>query len=172
MFSKYGLKKPKTPSATTSLGTARAPSAIKPYSALMRKLDETPRADPINAWEAMYRRYPANTDTGRRLRQAVAKTWLRDMDRLSAEVAEREAAAAEITESLARMQAEHELNMQYLVHFGVTLQEQEQLRSILEEVQRDGQLTIREAARRAHEIAQRNGDSSVSDGLSAGGVSI
>jgi hypothetical protein len=131
----------------------------------MRKLDQTPQADPVTAWDRMFQKYPANTETGRRLRQSVAKTWLRDMAAVEAEIQEREAEQAVIADRIARMHAEHELNMQYLVHFGVTLSERETFRSLLDEVVRDGNLTIRDVAKRAHDASQRNGDSSVEGGV-------
>ena len=131
----------------------------------MRKLDQTPQADPVTAWDRMFQKYPANTETGRRLRQSVAKTWLRDIDAAAPEFAARETEHARIAETIQRMQAEHELNMQCLVHFGVTLNEREAFRQLLEVVARDGHLTIREAADRAHEVGQRNGDSSVEGGV-------
>lgn len=138
-----------------------------PYPHRMRRLDEIPHTDPVSAWERLIRRYPSNSDTGRRLRQSVAKTWLRDMDAVATEIAAREVELSAIVNRTTRMQAEHELNMQCLVHFGVTLHERETLRTILEEVSRSGHLTIREAVQRAHVAAQRNGDSFVAGGVSS-----
>jgi len=159
MSSILGFMQRKTSLSPTSYRPVRDRKSAPPYSPGMRKFNELPESDPLKAWDFLYQRYPVGTASGRQLRQAVAKTWLHKMNQVDAELAQRELAEAESTERITRLQSEHDLNMQYLIHFGVTLQEREALRNVLQDVVVEGDLTIREAVDCAGRIVQRNGDS-------------
>lgn len=160
-----GSTERKTSIHFSSLTLVRDGKVVTQYSPGMRKLNEIPESDPLKAWDYLYQRYPLSTAFGRQLRQAVAKTWLHNMNQIDAELAQREAADAESVERITRLQSEHELNMQYLIHFGVTLQEREAFRKLLEEVVMQGDLTILKAVDQVCRHSQRNGEASPGEGL-------
>ncbi|MBI1312135.1 hypothetical protein GC176_12660 [bacterium] len=106
--------------------------------------------------------FSAATDLGQQLRQALAKRTLRDMAAAEADLTREQEQAAAIEERLSRMEAEHSLRMQYLIHFGVTPEERHEFQQLLEESAQHGGLSPREAATLAHarhslKEPQRNG---------------
>ncbi|MCA9068801.1 MAG: hypothetical protein KDA84_07760, partial [Planctomycetaceae bacterium] len=113
----------------------------------MGRFDELPDRDPYEGWAAEMRdRYPVTSEFGRSLRRADAKKRLQEMTAVEEEIRNREAQHAEIADRIARFIADHELQMQYLIHFGVRAEEREMFRHILEDVANHGGLTLRQAA--------------------------
>lgn len=113
----------------------------------MGRFDELPDRDPYEGGAAELRaRYPVTSEFGRSLRKADAKKRLQEMAAVEAEIRDREMQHAEIADRIARFIADHELQMQYQIHFGVRAEEREMFRHILEDVADHGGLTLRHAA--------------------------
>jgi hypothetical protein len=93
---------------------------------------------------------PATSEIGIVLRKSDAKARLREMAEVEPTILRQEAINSEIADRIERLHAEHQLNMQYLMQFGVSAAERETFRAILEEVSRHGGLGLREAADLAH----------------------
>ena len=67
---------------------------------------------------------------------------------------------ARIGDRLQRLQAAHELNMQYLIMYGVSAEERHVFRDLLLKVVNNGSLTLRETTNLAREDYLRNGSTS------------
>lgn len=103
-----------------------------------------------SALPTLFAEYPATSEIGRHVRRADAQLQLKAMADAEQGVQQQEELNRQIADRLARMRAEHELAMQYLVQFGVTANERETFRSILEEIAQHGGLDLRQAANLAH----------------------
>ena len=99
---------------------------------------------------ALLARYGADTPIGRKLRSGDAKVLLRKMESAEATIRAQEQLNRRIEDRLQRMTADHELNMQYLLQFGVSAVERLRFQQTLGEVALHGGLTVREAATLAH----------------------
>ncbi|MEZ6133113.1 MAG: hypothetical protein R3C59_30965 [Planctomycetaceae bacterium] len=115
-------------------------------------------------------RFGADTRLGRRVRRLDARTHLRVMADVESTVLRQQHLNQQITDRIARMHAEHQLQMSYLMEFGVLVEERQILNRVLAEVAEHGLLTLREAARATHEIGQRALYSSNAAGADPGGV--
>lgn len=76
------------------------------------------------------------------------------MEEAEASTTAQEAAVAEITDRLQRTEAEHRLNMEHLLRFGVRANERKELRRVLDEVAAHGGLSLNEAANFARAQSQ------------------
>jgi hypothetical protein len=94
----------------------------------------------------LFAAYPADSDIGILVRQGDARWRLSEMAQAEEEIRQREASNAAITDRIERARAEHELNMHYLIHFGVAASERREFQRVLEQVGRTGELSLREAA--------------------------
>lgn len=161
MEADFGVQKRYTRDRQGTTSVVCDACGVSPYSVLVRKQDDSPSDSPVHAWDWMYQRYSAGTVLGRELRRGVAEMWLRDLANAEADVRERAALNAQITDRIERLKAESSLRMECLVRFGATLDEFDVFRRVLAEVVIRGHLTIGEAAVRTHWLVQRNGGSSV-----------
>lgn len=115
-------------------------------------------------------RYGAATAFGRALRQADAASRLNEMEGAEAAIAVQERINAEITDRIARMTAEHQLSMRYLIQFGVSADERFAFQVLLQEITQHGGLTLQEAANLVHarKIAEdHSGNAPAAGGLSS-----
>ncbi len=114
-------------------------------------------------------RHGAETACGRAIRQADAVSRLEELAAAEAVFAEQERLTAEILDRLARMHAEHQLNMQYLIEFGVSADERFAFQVLLQEIALHGGLTLQEAANLVH--ARKIADDQSGNAPAAGGLS-
>ncbi|MFN0196155.1 MAG: hypothetical protein ACKVT0_05385 [Planctomycetaceae bacterium] len=105
--------------------------------------------------------YPALSPIGIALRTGDARTRLQEMQDAETETCSQEAQIVQVTDRLARVQAAHTLEMQYLMQFGVKASERHLFRTILEDVSGHGGLSLREAANLTRAQTHRNSDSPV-----------
>jgi len=94
----------------------------------------------------MLARYGAETSLGCNLRKGDAKLLLKRMQEAEAAVEALEDLNRKVSDRIARISAEHELNMQYLLQFGVSADERIVFQKLLAEISRHGGLTLDEAA--------------------------
>ncbi|MCC7420555.1 MAG: hypothetical protein IT428_09750 [Planctomycetaceae bacterium] len=113
----------------------------------MRKPDRNPLH---SAFPLQFQKYDPLSEQGIGLRRADAWQRLKEMNEVEAVVRQREAENDAITGELGRIMAAHQLDMQYLMLFGVFASQRETFRQILEEVTKHGGLSLRQAADLAH----------------------
>ena len=113
----------------------------------MRNLDVNPYQSQC---PELLAQYSSTSDTGRNVRRGDAAVRLKEMLAAEASIREQEQIQAQIWDRIERLCAEHELNMQYLIQFGVTACERGVFQRILREVAEHGGLSLREAADLAH----------------------
>ena len=133
----------------------------------MRK---SPDRNPLDSYaKKLFEQHPAHTEIGLAIRRGDAKLRLQEITQAESAVKQQEKMNANITDNISRIQAEHELNMQYLIQFGIRADQRRQFQQLLEQVAEHGGLSLREAANLSHAFAQRNGsvDSSASTTLSS-----
>ncbi|QDU52981.1 hypothetical protein [Gimesia panareensis] len=111
----------------------------------------------------LFEQHPASSETGIAIRRGDAWLRLQEIRQSEAAVKHQEAINTHISDNIAREQAEHQLNMQYLIQFGVRADERLQFQQLLEQIAEHGGLSLREAANLTHVIAQRNGSVDSSD---------
>lgn len=112
---------------------------------------------------SLFEQYPASSEIGIAIRRGDARLRLHEIRQVESAVREQEVLNAQITDNIARIQAEHELNMQYLIQFGIRADERLQFEQLLKQITEHGGLSLREAANLTHVIAQRNGSEDSSD---------
>ncbi len=118
-----------------------------------------PDRNPLDsACPTLFDLYPPCSELGIALRKGDARLRLREMDDAESGVRERERETAAIENRLQRMTAQHELDVQYLIEFGVSAAERAVFHQILGEVAQNGGLSLREAANLAH-ARRRSADS-------------
>ncbi len=118
----------------------------------------TPDHNPLDSYAPkLFDQHPAHSELGIALRRGDARLRLKEILQAESAVQQQEIINEQITDNIARMQAEHELNMQYLIQFGVRADERLQFQQLLEQVAEHGGLSLREAANLTHVIAQQNG---------------
>lgn len=108
-----------------------------------RGLEKNPLAGEL---PDMRTRYGAETSLGRTLRKGDAKLLLQRMQEAEAAVEALEDLNRQISDRIARISAEHELNMQYLMQFGVSADERAVFQQLLAKISQHGGLTLDEAA--------------------------
>ena len=118
----------------------------------------TPDHSPLDSYaKTLFEQYAAHSECGIAIRCGDARLRLQEILQVESAVKQQEAINAQITDKLVRQQAEHELNMQYLIQFGVRADERTQFRELLEQAAEHGGLSLREAANLTHAMSQRNG---------------
>ncbi|QDT64071.1 hypothetical protein [Calycomorphotria hydatis] len=95
-------------------------------------------------------KYGADSNMGRLLRQGEAKRLLKSMEEAEPDVRQQEALRLQIMDRIEQINAEHALNIKYLIEFGVSAAERHQFQAVLAEVIQHGGLTLQEAADLAH----------------------
>lgn len=125
-----------------------------------------PTRNPYHSYAGkLFDEYPAHSEIGRILRRGDAKKRLAEMDEVEAMIAQQERQHAEVADRIARTMAEHELNMHYLMHFGVRADEREEFRQLLGETADHGGLSLVEAANLAQALHTAAARSSEQDSL-------
>lgn len=123
----------------------------------------TPDRSPLDSYaKTLFEQHSAHSECGIALRRGDARLRLREILQSESAVKQQEILNARITDHIARQQAEHALNMQYLIQFGVRADERQQFQQLLEQVAEQGYLSLREIANRTHVLAQRNGSEDLS----------
>ncbi len=143
MTSSNGLQRRKLRAHPHFVRQFRDEPATAEYVAGMRKSERNPYD---SAAPTLFTEYPPNSDIGRLVRRGDARWRLAEMAAAEQQIHRQEMANAAITSRIARMQAEHELDMQYLIQFGIKASERATFHRILEEVSSNGELSLREAA--------------------------
>lgn len=147
MTATNGLLLRKIRPAPTSVPRRRDGDVTTPYFAGMRNPDR----NPLHSYcPILFEHYTPHSELGIALRKGDARLRLKEMDAAEPTVRSQEAINLMVRDRLIRMQAEHELDLQYLLQFGVFAAERETFRQILEEVSRHGGLSLRQAADLAH----------------------
>ncbi|QDT45179.1 hypothetical protein Pan241w_52980 [Gimesia alba] len=125
----------------------------------MRKTSRHIREDnPLDSYAPkLFEQHPASSDIGIAIRRGDARLRLQEIRQAEAAVKHQEALNTQINDNIAHEQAEHQLNMQYLIQFGVRADERSQFQQVLEQITEHGGLSLREAANLTHAITQRNG---------------
>ena len=125
--------------------------------------------NPLDSYaKNLFDQYAAHSEIGIALRQGDARLRLKEILQAESVVKQAEEFNEQITDNIQRMQAEHELNMQYLIQFGVRADERVQFQHLLEQVSDHGGLSLREAANLAHAMTQSsNGSDNSSDSPSS-----
>ena len=120
--------------------------------------------NPLDSYaKNLFDQYAAHSEIGIALRQGDARLRLKEILQAESVVKQAEEFNEQITDNIARINAEHELNMQYLIQFGVRADERLQFQQLLEQVANHGGLSLREAANLTHVIASQNGSGDSSD---------
>ena len=121
--------------------------------------------NPLDSYaKNLFDQYAAHSEIGIALRQGDARLRLKEILQAESVVKQAEEFNEQITDNIQRMQAEHELNMQYLIQFGVRADERVQFQHLLEQVSNHGGLSLREAANLTHAISHSsNGSDNLSD---------
>ncbi|QDU10901.1 hypothetical protein [Gimesia aquarii] len=118
---------------------------------------------PLDSYaKTLFEQHSAHSGCGIALRRGDARLRLNEILQAELAVKQQEMINEQITDNIARQQAEHELNMQYLMQFGVRADERQQFQQLLEQVAKQGHLSLREIANRTHVLAQRNGSEDLS----------
>ena len=121
-------------------------------------MTETPRSHPLESYAPdLFNRDSPTSDFGITIRKGDARLRLQEMRRVEEATSRQEQLDAEIADNITRMNAEHALNMQYLIEFGVRADERYEFQRILCETAEHGGMSLREAANLAHARVQRNG---------------
>jgi len=121
--------------------------------------------NPLDSYaKKIFDQYAAHTEIGIALRQGDARLRLKEILQAESVVKQAEEFNEQITDNIQRINAEHQLNMQYLIQFGVRADERLQFQHLLEQVSNHGGLSLREAANLVHAMNQ---SSNGSDNLSA-----
>lgn len=115
--------------------------------------------------------FSAVNEFGRLFRQVLAQRCRDDLATVEADLVHEQQQVETIENRIARIDAEHNLRMQYLIHFGVTPEERHEFQRLLEESAVHGGLSPREVAALAHaryrlKTDQRNGSTTGPDSTS------
>ena len=119
--------------------------------------------NPLDSYaKTLFEQHSAHSECGIALRRGDARLRLQEILQAESAVQQQEVINEQITDNIARIQAEHELNMQYLIQFGVRADERWQFQQLLEQVSNHGGLSLREAANLTHAMTQPNGSGNLS----------
>ena len=127
-------------------------------------LSNLPEHGDNHAARSLLSHFPAITEFGRLLRQALLKRTATEVLAVEPELQRELRQAAAVEGQIERMNREHQIRMQYLIHFGVTPEERHEYLRLLEESSEHGGLSPQDAASLAHarhsySVRQRNGSS-------------
>lgn len=140
-----GSTERKTSIHFSSLTLVRDGKVAAPYSPGMRNPERNPYD---SAAPTLFAEYPADSKIGRLVRQGDARWRLKEMLEAEEEIQRQELENSRISDRIARERAEHQLDVQYLVRFGVTAADREAFQRVLAEVGQTGAFSLREAADR------------------------
>ncbi|MCA9097740.1 MAG: hypothetical protein KDA36_05120 [Planctomycetaceae bacterium] len=143
MSSILGLLQRKTSLSPASYRPVRDRKPAVPYSPGMRN----PERNPYDSGApTLFAEFPADSKIGRLVRQGDARWRLKEMLEAEEETLRQEQENSLISDRIARERAVHQLDVQYLIRFGVTATDREAFQRILAEVGQTGALSLREAA--------------------------
>jgi hypothetical protein len=127
--------------------------ATKAQNGGMRKC---PDRNPYDSYcPSLFADYAPYSDIGRALRIGDARLRLKEMQAAEETIARQEQMNRQIADRIARMSAEHELNMQYLIQYGVRADERDVFREVLEGAAEHGGLSLKESANLAQAMYQQ-----------------
>ncbi len=128
--------------------------------------------NPLDSYaKKFFDQHAAHSEIGIALRQGDARLRLKEILQAESVVRQAEEFNAQITDNITRINAEHQLNMQYLIQFGVRVDERLQFQQLLEQVANHGGLSLREAANLTHAITQTsNGSGNLTVSTPSAGV--
>ena len=89
--------------------------------------------------------YGANTELGRLVRSEDAKKFLEAMEAHEEMVRLREQQAEQCSDRIEQMLAQHRLSAEYIISFGIPVEDRQELKAVMEEVAENGGLSIRSA---------------------------
>ena len=113
------------------------------------------KSNPLDSYaKNLFEQYAAHSEIGIALRRGDARLRLQEILQAESVVKQAEEFNEQITDNITRINAEHQLNMQYLIQFGVRADERLQFQQLLEQVSNHGGLSLREAANLAHAMDQ------------------
>ena len=123
--------------------------------------------NPLDSYaKKLFDQHAAHSEFGIAIRRGDARLRLQEILQAESVVKQAEEFNEQITDNIARINAEHQLNMQYLIQFGVRADERMQFQQLLEQVSDHGGLSLREAVNLTHAIVNQNGSGSSSDSSS------
>jgi len=143
MATDIGLQQRKNQSRLVSESGLDDQCVPAPYSARMREPDRNPYD---SASPQLFADFPAGSAIGIHVRRGDAELRIQEMAEAEEGIREQEIVNAQITDRIERKQAEHQLNMEYLIRFGVSAAERAAFREILKAVAEHGGLSLRQAA--------------------------
>jgi len=117
-----------------------------PYQACPELTARTSGRHPYASAFSFFEDYSSTSQMGVLLRMADARMRLKEMMAVESAVAEYEQLLSKLPNRLERIQAQHRLNMQYLVEFGVRADQRQMFRTVMAEVSKRGEKTLFEAA--------------------------
>ncbi len=128
--------------------------------------------NPLDSYaKKLFDQHSSDSEFGIILRRGDARLRLKEILQAESTVKQQEELNNQITNNISRIQAVHELNMQYLIQFGVRADERQQFQQLLEQTAETGNLSLRQIANLTHVISQSNGPGSSSD-FSSGSATI
>jgi len=131
---------------------------------MRNRLNHNTGHNPFDSYaKKLFDQHSAHSEFGINIRRGDARLRLKEILQAESTVKQAEEFNAQITDNIARMSAEHELNMQYLIQYGVRADERAAFQQLLEQVSQHGGLSLREAANLTHAMAQSNGSTDLSD---------
>ena len=129
--------------------------------------DDSTGHNPLDSYaKNLFEKHPADSEFGKIIRRGDARLRLQEILKAESTVKQQEELNQQISDGIERIQADHQLNMQYLIQFGVRADERLQFQQILEQVAEDGNLSLRQIANLTHVVAQENGSGDSSSALS------
>lgn len=109
--------------------------------------------------------YSADTRLGRMLRRADAKLMLERLHQIERAIADQEASNTRVSDSIDRLKRQEELDVRFLMQFGIELEHRHHFRHLLQQTVCSGSLTLQQAADSSREcIHNSKGDLSSSSG--------
>ena len=110
--------------------------------------EQHPDHNPLDSYsKTLFDQYAAYSEMGITIRRGNARLRLQEILRAESAVKQQEEANVRIADNITRINAEHKLNMQYLIQFGVRADERMQFQQLLEQVAKHGGLSLREVAK-------------------------
>ncbi len=120
--------------------------------------------NPLDSYaKKLFDQHTSDSEFGIILRRGDARLRLKEILQAESTVKQQEELNQQINDNIARQQVEHQLNMQYLIQFGVRADERQQFQQLLEQTAETGNLSRRQIANLTHVISQSNGSDNLSD---------
>ena len=119
--------------------------------------------NPLDSYaKELFDQHPADSEFGIILRRGDARMRLKEILQAESTIKQQEELNKKIADNIVRQQVEHQLNMQYLIQFGVRADERQQFQQLLEQTAESGNLSLRQIANLTHVISQSNGSNNLS----------